>query len=125
MLTRRVGGSSAAIQGRSMFQEAELLMEYPPPRTPNLPPTAGSASTDIAALPPLRFRSRPHPQRTSAGELVAYNSAARSRAPASMPATAAAPAIVHGSARSRSFSAPLVWLRRNASSVKPFANRYR
>src|SRR5207249_8693062 len=110
MLTRRVSGSGDLLHARSRPHDAELLMEYPPPRTPNLPPTAGSASTAIAALPPLRFRSRPHPQRTSAGELVAYNSAARSRAPASMPATAAASAIVHGSARSRSFSAPLVWL---------------
>ena len=35
-----------------------------------MPPTAGSASTAAAALPPLRFRSSPQPQRTSAGDDV-------------------------------------------------------
>src|SRR3954467_1598985 len=108
MLTMRVSGSGGAIQGRSMFHDAELLIEKPPPRTPNLPPTAGSASTDIAALPPLRFRSSPQPQRINAGELSAYILAAVSSAAASTPATSAARASVHGSARSRSASAPVV-----------------
>ena len=49
---------------------AELLVEYPPPRTPNFPPTAGSASTAIAAAPPFLFRSSPHPHRTTAGDVV-------------------------------------------------------
>ena len=43
----------------------------PPPRTPNLPATAGSASTAATALPPLRLRSRPQPTRITAGELRA------------------------------------------------------
>ena len=68
MLTRRVAGSGVSIHCASFRPKAsELLIEKPPPRTPNLPPTDGSASTAAAALPPLRLRSRPQPQRTSAG----------------------------------------------------------
>ena len=63
---------------------------------------------------------------SSAGELAAYSvrEALRARA-ASTPATSAARSNVHGSARSRSWSAPVVCSRRNASSAWPFANRYR
>src|SRR2546426_12358396 len=108
MLTRRVSGSGDLLHARSRPHEAELLIEYPPPRTPNLPPTAGSASTAIAALPPLRFRSSPHPQRISAGLLVAYSCAMRASVAASTPATSAARSNVHGSARVRRSSAPCV-----------------
>src|SRR5437773_11008695 len=99
MLTSRVDGSSVAIHVLSMFHDPELLIEYPPPLTPNLPPTAGSASTAAAAWPPLRFLSSPHPQRTSAGELDAYSSAKRSIAAASTPHTSAASRNVQCSAR--------------------------
>ena len=70
MLTMRVDGSGVSfIQAAALMPSAvELLIEYPPPRTPNLPATAGSASTAAAAAPPLRLRSSPQPQRTSAGE---------------------------------------------------------
>jgi hypothetical protein len=68
MLTRRVGGSPEPIHERSIPQDAELLSAYPPPRTPNFPPTAGNARIAIAALPPLRLRSRPHPHRMREGE---------------------------------------------------------
>src|SRR5918999_5932484 len=98
MLTSRVSGSGASIHGRSMFQDAELLIEYPPPRTPNLPPTAGSARTAIAAFPPLRLRSSPHPHRMSAGELSAYSVASRSTAAGSTPATSAARLKLHSAA---------------------------
>ena len=71
MFTRRVAGSGVSIQAADLRPNAsELLIEYPPPRTPNLPPTAGSASTAAAAFPPLRLRSRPQPHRTSAGDEV-------------------------------------------------------
>ncbi len=68
MLTSRVGGSSSRTHVRVMFQADELLIVYPPPRTPNLPATAGNASTAITAFPPLRFRSRPQPHRMTAGD---------------------------------------------------------
>ena len=70
MLTRRVAGSGVSFihAAALMPSAAELLIEKPPPRTPNLPPTAGSARTAAAALPPLRLRSSPQPHRTSAGE---------------------------------------------------------
>ncbi len=71
MLMARVGGSESASHVRSMFHDAELLIEKPPPRTPNLPATAGSASTAAAALPPLRLRSSPQPHLTSAGDAAA------------------------------------------------------
>src|SRR6266545_6238603 len=69
MLTRRVGGSGVSfIHAAALIPKAaELLIEKPPPRTPNFPATAGKAMIAAAALPPLRFRSRPQPQRTSAG----------------------------------------------------------
>ena len=69
MFTRRVAGSGVSIHCADLRPNAsELLIENPPPRTPNLPATAGSASTAAAALPPLRFRSSPQPQRTTAGD---------------------------------------------------------
>ncbi len=68
MLSVRVGGSgSAARAPEPRFQTFELLWVKPPPRTPNLPATAGRASTAAAAEPPLRLRSRPQPQRITAG----------------------------------------------------------
>src|SRR5919112_4684025 len=99
MLTRRVPGSGSVTQVRLMFHDAELLIAYPPPLTPNLPPTVGSASTASAALPPLRFRSRPQPQRISAGEVAAYQRARSAMAPASTPETSAARSKVHSAAR--------------------------
>ena len=39
----------------------------PPPRTPNLPAIAGSAKMARTALPPLRLRSTPQPQRMTRG----------------------------------------------------------
>ena len=76
MLTIRVDGSLACnhIEGEN-FKAAALLIEYPPPRTPNFPATAGSARMAMAALPPLRFRSTPQPQRMTAGFRSAYSSA--------------------------------------------------
>ena len=73
MLTRRVAGSGVSfIHAAALMPQAEeLLIEKPPPRTPNLPPTAGSAMIAAAAAPPLRLRSRPQPQRISAGDAVA------------------------------------------------------
>src|SRR5712691_4698095 len=41
MLTRRVSGSGDLLHARSRPHEAELLIEYPPPRTPNLPAVGG------------------------------------------------------------------------------------
>ena len=73
MLTRRVGWLGRVVHPRRRLdaQAVELLIEKPPPRTPNLPATAGSARTAAAALPPLRLRSRPQPQRTSGGDVAA------------------------------------------------------
>ena len=48
-----------------------LLIVYPPPRTPNLPATAGSARIAAMADPPFLFRSGPHPQRITAGVVSA------------------------------------------------------
>ena len=68
MLTTRVAGSLAAVTAvESTVHAPELLSENPPPRTPNLPATAGSESTAIAAFPPFRFRSSPQPQRDERG----------------------------------------------------------
>ena len=73
MLTMRVGGSGVSFihAAALMPKAAELLIEKPPPRTPNLPATAGSASTAATALPPLRLRSSPQPQRITAGLVAA------------------------------------------------------
>jgi hypothetical protein len=69
----RVRGSGVSfIQADALIpQVLELLIEKPPPRTPNLPATAGSAITAAAALPPFRLRSRPQPHRINAGEEAA------------------------------------------------------
>ena len=79
-----------------MPHDAELLIAYPPPRTPNFPPTAGNARIAIAALPPLRLRSSPHPHRMSAGELrrVELRDLLRG-SPDRTPATSAARSKVH------------------------------
>src|SRR5258706_7737891 len=80
MLIWRVFHSAApAARGGSNFHAAELLSVYPPPRTPNFPATAGGARTEATADPPLRFRSRPQPQRKAAGLDSAYRFANRSR----------------------------------------------
>ncbi len=73
MLTTRVCGSGVSVsQAFAVMPHAEeLLIENPPPRTPNLPATAGSAMIAAAAPPPFRLRSRPHPHRTSAGDVAA------------------------------------------------------
>ena len=73
MLTMRVVGSGVSfIHAAALMPKAdELLIEKPPPRTPNFPATAGSASTAATALPPLRLRSSPHPHRITAGALAA------------------------------------------------------
>src|ERR1051326_6589558 len=69
MLTTRVGGSGASIHCFDFWPYArELLIDNPPPRTPNFPATDGTARTAAAALPPLRLRSRPQPHRTTAGD---------------------------------------------------------
>ena len=47
------------------------LIVMPPPRTPNFPATAGSAKMARTALPPLRLRSTPQPQRITAGDAAA------------------------------------------------------
>src|SRR4029453_19579069 len=101
MLTIRVLGSSAPIHVRAIPHDAELLIAYPPPGTPNFPATVGSARMAIDALPPLRLRSWPQPQRINAGLAFAYASAAARRAPASMAASCAARSNVQGRARSR------------------------
>src|SRR6516225_1620100 len=102
MLTTRVGGSGASIHCLDFWPNAsELLIENPPPRTPNLPATDGSARIAAAALPPFRFRSSPHPQRTSAGDALTYRAASRRSAAGSMPASAAALSIVHPDAAAR------------------------
>src|SRR3954468_1391335 len=71
MLITRVSASCARSQGRARSHDAELLIANPPPRTPNLPPTAGSASIAAAAFPPFRLRSRPQPHRSRAGDDLA------------------------------------------------------
>src|SRR5262245_27120359 len=100
MLTRRVGGSAAAAEASpSISRHAdELDIVYPPPRTPNLPATAGSARIAVVAEPPLRFRSGPHPQRNAAGLESAYNWAKRSMSAAGTRVSAAARSRVHGAA---------------------------
>src|SRR5262245_61335547 len=98
MLIARVGGSGSRSHVRSMFHAVELLIEYPPPRTPNLPATAGSARIAAAALPPLRFRSSPQPHLTRAGEAFAYSSAKARSLSAARPLTSAARSKVHGDA---------------------------
>src|SRR6187455_1236056 len=97
MLTMRVCGSGVSfIQVADLIPSAvELLIVKPPPRTPNLPATAGRASTDATALPPLRFRSSPQPHLMTAGLVVAYDSARDLRSAASTPATLAARSRVH------------------------------
>src|SRR5512143_190566 len=112
---RRVEGSGVSFihAAALMPHDAELLIEKPPPLTPNLPPTAGSAMMAAAALPPLRLRSSPHPQRMSAGDDSAYRTANREMAAGSTSAIAAARSMVHSLARSRSASQPRVWSARN------------
>src|SRR5919197_2787386 len=97
MLTRRVGGSGVSFihAAALMPSAAELLIEKPPPRTPNFPATAGNAMIAAAALPPFRLRSSPHPHRTTAGDAATYISANLVSVPASVPASAAARSIVH------------------------------
>ena len=126
MLTRRVGGSGvSSIQAAALIpRAAELLIEKPPPRTPNLPATAGSAMTAAAALPPLRLRSSPQPQRMTRrrsdgverGEALEIGGVdfARSRRAS----------IVHSSARARRPSTPRACSPRNAVAASPRSNRY-
>src|SRR5436309_15632954 len=101
MLISRVTGAgrSPAAARESRPQAFELLIVYPPPRTPNFPATAGSASTAAIAEPPLRFLSRPQPHRIAAGLDSAYISAKRSICPAGIRAARAAASGVQGAAR--------------------------
>jgi hypothetical protein len=72
MLSVRTGGGSSPTAAEvSSAQVSEVLRVNPPPRTPSFPPTAGRASTAATAEPPLRLRSTPQPQRTTAGEVSA------------------------------------------------------
>ena len=73
MLTERVAGFGSAMPSSELTPHRASLfcIVYPPPRTPNLPATAGIASTAAIALPPLRLRSMPQPVRITAGELAA------------------------------------------------------
>ena len=125
MFTTRVDGSPAPIQDFVMPHDPELLSVYPPPRTPNLPATAGSARIAAAAFPPFRFRSSPHPQRITAGDAAAYLRARSAMASGSSPATAAARSKVHSRARARKAPAPVVCASRKASSASPFSKRWR
>src|SRR5512137_217371 len=117
MLTTRVDASSAPIHDFVMPHDAELLIVKPPPRTPNLPATAGRARMAAAALPPLRLRSSPHPHLITAGDVPAYIVANAVMASAGTPATSAARSGVHARARSRNRSAPVVYRSRNAVSA--------
>src|SRR5260370_2094736 len=92
MLTSRVvqlAAPAAAAESRSQAFEFDIV--YPPPRTPNLPATAGNARMAATADPPLRFRSTPQPQRMTAGCDSAYRRAERlgppTQAPAASPPT--------------------------------------
>ena len=84
MLICRTGprARSGRARATALIGKARLrLMVKPPPRTPNFPATAGSARMARTAWPPLRLRSTPQPQRTTAGDAAAYasTSAAMSR----------------------------------------------
>lgn len=125
MLTSRVRGSGVSfIQAAALMPNAEeLLMEKPPPRTPNFPATAGRAMIAAAALPPFRLRSSPQPQRTSAGVADAYILANFSSASGSISASAAARSMVHSRARARRSAAPRVCSARKRSSARPLSNK--
>src|SRR5262245_7268521 len=108
MFTRRVlGAGTPTIASAFAPHDAELLIVYPPPRTPNLPATAGLARIAVVAGPPLRFRSWPQPQRITAGDASAYQSTNRDRSSAGTPDSAAALTKVHSEAACRSSSAPV------------------
>ena len=108
-----------------MPNAVELLIENPPPRTPNLPATAGSASTAAAALPPLRFRSSPHPHRTSAGELSMYSRPGVAGPRASIPASAAARSMVHACGRLAQLLGAAACVRRGTHVGVPASNSTR
>ena len=126
MLTRRVGGS-----GRADPRALDV------PRRRVAHRVAAAAHAELAA----DGRQRQHGHRRVAAVAVALEAPAaaheRRRAasrrdprtarapPRSMPARSAARSNVHGSARSRSWSAPMVCSRRNASSAAPLVKRCR
>src|SRR5438093_1048556 len=91
----------------------------PPPFTPNLPASAGSANAARTPLPPFWLRSSPLPTAIAAGEIVRNHSANCWTSRSSSPHSRAAAASVHGRARAMYSSYPATWRSTNARSIPP------
>src|SRR5947207_1760762 len=91
----------------------------PPPFTPNLPASAGSANAARTPLPPFWLRSSPLPTAIAAGEIVRNHSANCWTSRSSSPHSPAAAASVHGRASAMYSSYPATWRSTNARSIPP------
>ena len=104
-------------RGRLDAEAEELLIEKPPPRTPNLPPPP-------AARAPRPRRCRRCDCARGPIHIAPRGDAARTArrtagGPGATPATSAARSIVHSAARARSSSAPRRVLGEERSSAQP------